>query len=81
MQKKGFLEEIQKEKESAFIMRKQTKLVAVSSAAALFAIGASMTSFAATAHWEQEGEDWVYLDKDGDKVTHTWKKSGSNWFY
>ena len=62
-------------------MRKQTKLVAVLSAAALFAIGASMTSFAATAHWEQEGEDWVYLDKDGDKVTDTWKKSGSNWFY
>ena len=62
-------------------MRKQTKLVAVLSAAALFAIGASMTSFAATAHWEQEGEDWVYLDNDGDKVTDTWKKSGSNWFY
>ena len=62
-------------------MRKQTKLVAVLSATALFAIGASMTSFAATAHWEQEGEDWVYLDKDGDKVTDTWKKSGSNWFY
>ena len=62
-------------------MRKQTKLVAVLSAAALFAIGASMTSFAATAHWEQEGEDWVYLDSDGDKVTDTWKKSGSNWFY
>ena len=62
-------------------MRKQTKLVAVLSAAALFAIGASMTSFAATAHWEQEGEDWVYLDKDRDKVTDTWKKSGSNWFY
>ena len=62
-------------------MRKQTKLVAVLSAAALFAIGASMTSFAATAHWEQEGEDWVYLDKDGDKVTDTWKKNGTHWFY
>lgn len=62
-------------------MRKQTKFVAVLSAAALFAIGASMTSFAATAHWEQEGEDWVYLDSDGDRVTDTWKKSGSNWFY
>ena len=42
-------------------MRKQTKLVAVLSTAALLAIGASMTSFSATAHWEQEGEDWVYL--------------------
>ena len=57
----GISKEIQKEKESAFIMRKQTKFVAVLSAAALFAIGASMTSFAATAHWEQEGEDWVDL--------------------
>ena len=42
-------------------MRKQTKLVAVLSAAALLAIGASMTSFAAT-KWVQEGEDWVYLN-------------------
>ena len=62
-------------------MRKQTKFVAVLSAAALFAIGASMTSFAATAHWEQEGEDWVYLDRDGNRETDTWKKSGNNWFY
>ena len=68
---KGFRERFKKKKESAFIMRKQTKLVAVLSATALLAIGASMTSFAATAHWEQEGEDWVYLDKDGDKVTDT----------
>ena len=34
-------------KESAFIMRKQTKLVAVLSAAALLAMGASMTSIRA----------------------------------
>ena len=34
-------------------MRKQTKLVAVLSAAALLAIGASMTSFAATG-WQEE---------------------------
>ena len=36
-----------RKKESALIMRKQTKLVAVLSAAALLALGASMTSFAA----------------------------------
>ena len=45
-------------------MRKQTKLVAVLSAAALLAIGASMTSFAAG--WTQEDGTWVYLDRDGD---------------
>ena len=61
-------------------MRKQTKLVAVLSAAALLAIGASMTSFAATG-WQEADGSWVYLDKDGDMVTDTWKKSGNNYFY
>ena len=60
-------------------MRKQTKLVAVLSAAALFAIGASMTSFAAG--WAQEDGSWVYLDRDGDRVTEEWKKSGSNYYW
>ena len=60
-------------------MRKQTKLVAVLSAAALFAIGASMTSFAAG--WAQEDGSWVYLDNDGDRVTEEWKKSGSNYYW
>lgn len=61
-------------------MRKQTKLVAVLSAAALLAIGASMTSFAATG-WAEENGTWVYYDRDGSKVSDEWKKSGSNWFY
>ena len=62
-------------------MRKQTKLVAVLSAAALLAIGASMTSFAATRGWVQEGEDWVYLDSNGDRVYNEWKRSGDNYYY
>ena len=62
-------------------MRKQTKLVAVLAAAALLAIGASMTSFAAQAGWTEEDGTWVYLDKDGYKVTDTWKKSGNFWYY
>ncbi len=61
-------------------MRKQTKLVAVLSAAALLAIGASMTSFAASG-WAQEDGTWVYLDSSGDRVYDTWKKSGSSYFY
>lgn len=60
-------------------MRKQTKLVAVASAAALLAIGASMTSFAAG--WTEEDGTWVYLDKDGDRIYDTWKKSGANYYY
>ena len=61
-------------------MRKQTKLVAVASAAALLAIGASMTSFAATG-WVEEDGQWYYYDKDGNRVEDEWKKSGDNWYW
>ncbi len=61
-------------------MRKQTKLVAVASAAALLAIGASMTSFAA-AGWVEEDGQWFYYDKDGNRVEDEWKKSGDNWYW
>jgi putative cell wall binding repeat-containing protein len=61
-------------------MKKQTKIAAVVSAAALLAIGASMTSFAATG-WQEENGVWVYYRKSGEKVTDTWAKSGENWFY
>ena len=61
-------------------MRKQTKLVAVLSTAALLAIGASMTSFAATG-WQEEDGTWVYYDRDEERVTQEWRKSGTNWFW
>ncbi len=61
-------------------MRKQTKLVAVLSTAALLAIGASMTSFAATG-WAEEDGTWVYYNKNGEKVNESWKKSGDNWYW
>ena len=61
-------------------MRKQTKLVAVLSTAALLALGASMSSFAATG-WQEENGTWVYYDRSGDQVTEKWEKSGDNWFY
>ncbi len=61
-------------------MKKQTKLVAVLSTAALLALGASMTSFAATG-WQEENGTWVYYDRSGDSVTEKWEKSGDNWFY
>ncbi len=51
-------------------MRKQTKLVAVLSAATLLAMGASMTSFAAG--WEKDDAGvWHYYDSDDEMVTGT----------
>ena len=47
-------------------MRKQTKVVAVASAAALLAIGGAMTSFAAQG-WVEEDGTWYYYDKDGNR--------------
>jgi len=61
-------------------MRKQTKVVAVASAAALLAIGASMTSFAATG-WVEEDGIWYFYDNDGNRVEDEWKKSGDNWYW
>lgn len=68
-----------RKKESAFIMRKQTKLVAVLSASALLALGASMTSYAAG--WTEENGTWVYYDNDGYAVTDEWRRSGNYWFW
>ena len=62
-------------------MRKQTKVVAVASAAALLAIGASMTSFAAYG-WTPEDGTWYYYDKDGNRVEDEWRKSvDGNWYW
>ena len=61
-------------------MRKQTKLVAVLSAAALLAMGASMTSFAAG--WEKDDAGvWHYYDSDDEMVQASGKKDGGKWFY
>ena len=62
-------------------MRRSVKLAALTSAAALLAIGASMTSFAAARGWTQEGGEWVWLDSYGEKVTATFKPSGNNYYY
>jgi len=61
-------------------MRKQTKLAVGLSAAALLAIGATMTSFAARG-WTVEGDQWYYYDNNGDYVTDKWKSYNGNYFY
>lgn len=61
-------------------MRKQMKQWLIPCTAAAFTIGMSMVSLAATG-WNTEGDNWVYYNSDGSKVTEDWKKSGSGWFY
>lgn len=61
-------------------MRKQTKIVAVASAAAILAIGASMTSFAATG-WVEEDGVWFFYDRDGNRVEDEWRRSGDSWYW
>ena len=66
-------------------MRKQTKIAALVSAAALLAIGASMTSFA---DWVGPLEDgsYEYHDSDGIAVTDEWRtgkssRDGQTYYY
>ena len=48
-------------------MRKQTKIAAVVSAAALLALGASITSFAAAkGTWMMVDGEWYCYDKNGE---------------
>ena len=61
-------------------MRKQTKIAALVSAAALLTIGAAMTSFAAVG-WTMEDGEWVWLDRDGERVTDEWKVSNGGFYY
>jgi len=61
-------------------MRKQTKIAALISAAAVLSVGGAMTAFAATG-WQQENGTWVYYNRNEEKVTETWQKSGDYWFY
>jgi glucan-binding YG repeat protein len=61
-------------------MRKQTKLAVGISAAALLAVGASMTALAATG-WVNEGGSWYYYNSSGDYVTDAWKSYNGTYFY
>ena len=61
-------------------MRKQTKIAAIISAAALLAFGASMTASAAIG-WQEENGTWVYYRAEGEKVTSAWQKSGDHTFW
>ena len=63
-------------------MRKQTKIAAVVSAAALLALGASMTSFAASkGTWMMVDGEWQCYDKNGDAYTNVFCSSNGKEYY
>ena len=63
-------------------MRKQTKIAAVVSAAALLALGASMTSFAASkGTWMMVDGEWYCYDKNGDAYTNVFCSSNGKDYY
>lgn len=59
-------------------MKKKTMAAVILSAAAVLSAGAALTSLAA---WEMEGDNWIYTDTRGDRVTDSWRQSGNNYFY
>ena len=63
-------------------MRKQTKIAAVVSAAALLALGASITSFAAAkGTWMMVDGEWYCYDKNGDAYTNVFCSSNGKEYY
>ena len=63
-------------------MRKQTKIAAVVSAAALLALGASITSFAASkGTWMLVDGEWYCYDKNGDVYENTFCSSNGKEYY
>ena len=63
-------------------MRKQTKIAAVVSAAALLALGASITSFAASrGTWMLQDGEWYCYDSHGDVFENTFCVSNGKEYY
>ena len=60
-------------------MKKQTKVMATLSTAALLALGFSAVSMAAG--WDNSTGVWRYLNNDGTEVVDEWKSANGNWFY
>ncbi len=45
------------------------------------AIATFMATGALAAGWQQEGEEWYYVDSDGNYVTDSWKVSDGKYYY
>lgn len=61
---------------------KNIKLPQILTAAAIMTMVSAIPAFAASG-WSMENGNWVYLDRNGDRVTDAWKKNdrGTHWFY
>lgn len=67
-------------------MKKQMKVFAVMSAAAVMTLtpalsGPLQTVYAADYGWTEENGAMVFYDEDGYLVTDSWKKEGDGWYY
>ena len=61
-------------------MRKQTKIAALVSAAALLAIGASMTASANTWSGVNGTMDWTWVDSQGNPIEEEgWHRGNADW--
>lgn len=45
------------------------------------ALATMMATSALASGWEQEGDDWYYLDSSGSYVTDSWKSSDGKYYY
>lgn len=59
-------------------MRKKNFCLAVLSASAILALGASFSSFAA---WKSVNSEWVYTDNNGNNVTSEWRSDNGESYY
>ena len=59
-------------------MRKKNFCLAVLSASAVLALGASFSSFAA---WKSVNSEWVYTDNNGNNVTSAWRSDNGESYY
>lgn len=61
---------------------RNTRLPQILAAAATMTILSVIPAFAAGG-WSQENGQWIYLDRNGNRVTETWKKNaaGDHWYY
>lgn len=65
-------------------MKKQTRFLAVLSAAAFMALTAPIgtgSALAASYGWTEEDGFMVYYDEDGYLTTDSWRKNGDDWYY
>lgn len=67
-------------------MKKQTRMLAVLSAAAFMAMITPVSGFVKTAYaaeygWTEEDGFRVHYDEDGYLTTDSWRKDGNDWYY